>query len=226
MAEVACSPAPVGSVGSAGSAGKVTLSEPRTPSAGSRAEVRVSSGQLSKRSSAGSVRVISAGSARKTPSTPDYMKPVVRSAVRRWKRLHEQSMMKRLVGIRNEKKEHLQAAKEDARKLARKIPTELLAKEWLQNNEATVEVRAYLVDKVFPTLILGVEKLLCEADKRGLSEVALMDPNFNPLNFLAQYLLRNNPKYSNFAEASPYVRGLREVAEELRKQLFHLEDNR
>ncbi|XP_046371619.2 EF-hand calcium-binding domain-containing protein 5-like [Haliotis rufescens] len=226
MAEVACSPTPVGSVGSAGSAGRVTLSEPRTPSAGSRAEVRVSSGQLSKRSSAGSFRVISAGSARKTPSTPDYMKPIVRSAVRRWKRLHEQSMMKRLVGIRNEKKEHLQAAKEDARKLARKIPTELLAKEWLQNNEATVEVRAYLVDKVFPTLILGVEKLLCEADKRGLSEVALMDPNFNPLNFLAQYLLRNNPKYSNFAEASPYVRGLREVAEELRKQLFHLEDNR
>ncbi|XP_046544063.1 LOW QUALITY PROTEIN: EF-hand calcium-binding domain-containing protein 5-like [Haliotis rubra] len=219
-------PPPAGSVGSAGSARRVTLSEPRTPSSGSRAEVRVSSGQLSKKSSAGSVRVISASSARKSPSTPDYMKPIVRSAVRRWKRLHEQSMMKRLVGMRNEKKEHLQAAKEDARKLARKIPTELLAKEWLQDNQATVEVRAYLVDKVFPTLILGVEKLLCEADKRGLSEVAIMDPNFNPLNFLAQYLLRNNPKYSNFSEASPYVRGLREVAEELRKQLFLLEDNR
>ncbi|XP_067682679.1 EF-hand calcium-binding domain-containing protein 5-like [Haliotis asinina] len=226
MAEVACSPTPAGSVGSAGSARRVTLSEPRTPSAGSRAEVRVSSGQLSQKGSAGSVRVISAGSARKSPSTPDYMKPIVRSAVRRWKRLHEQGMMKRLVGMRNEKKEHLQAAKEDAHKLARKIPTELLAKEWLQDNQATVEVRAYLVDKVFPTLILGVEKLLCEADKRGLSEVAIMDPNFNPLNFLAQYLLRNNPKYSNFSEASPYVRGLREVAEELRKQLFLLEDNR
>jgi hypothetical protein len=70
-------------------------------------------------------------------------------------------------------------------------------------------------------LILGVEKLLTEADKKGLTEENEEDPNFNPINFLAQYLLRNNPKYSNFSVASPYVRGLREVADELRRQLFH-----
>lgn len=170
----------------------------------------------------------SAGSGRQsmTPAGSDYMKPVVRSAVRRWKRLHEQSMMEKLVGMRNEKKNNTRSSREDAKKIARRIPTEILAKQWLNDNEATLEVRAYLVDKVLPTLILGVEKLLQEADKKGLTEENEEDPNFNPINFLAQYLLRNNPKYSNFSEASPYVRGLREVAEELRRQLFNIEDNR
>ena len=140
--------------------------------------------------------------------------------------MHEQSMMEKLVGMRNEKKEMVKISKDDAKKVARKIPIEVLAKDWLNDNEATLEVRAYLVDKVLPTLILGVEKLLKEADKLGLTEENLADPNFNPINFLAQYLMRNNPRYSNFSEASPYVRGLREVSEELRRQLFNIEDNR
>ncbi|XP_069135006.1 EF-hand calcium-binding domain-containing protein 5-like isoform X2 [Argopecten irradians] len=168
-------------------------------------------------------------SGRKTPGTPnsgDYSKPVVRSAVRRWKRLHEQNMMEKLVVIRNEKKQNVKLSRDDAKKVARKIPIEVLAKDWLNENEATLEVRAYLVDKVLPTLILGVEKLLNEADNRGLAEVEEVAPNFNPINFLAQYLMRNNPKYCNFSEASPYVRGLREVADDLKKQLFNIEDNR
>ncbi|XP_060077280.1 EF-hand calcium-binding domain-containing protein 5-like [Ylistrum balloti] len=166
---------------------------------------------------------------RKTPGTPnsgDYSKPVVRSAVRRWKRLHEQNMMEKLVVIRNEKKQNVKLSRDDAKKVARKIPIEILAKDWLNDNEATLEVRAYLVDKVLPTLILGVEKLLNEADSRGLAEEVDVSPNFNPINFLAQYLMRNNPKYCNFSEASPYVRGLREVADDLKKQLFNIEDNR
>ena len=177
-------------------------------------------------SAGGGRQSVTPGSGKHTPTGSDYMKPVVRSAVRRWKRLHEQNMMEKLVGMRNEKKNNTKHSRDDARKMARKIPTEILAKQWLNDNEATLEVRAYLVDKVLPTLILGVEKLLTEADKKGLTEENEEDPNFNPINFLAQYLLRNNPKYSNFSEASPYVRGLREVADELRRQLFNIEDNR
>ncbi|KAK3085117.1 hypothetical protein FSP39_024683 [Pinctada imbricata] len=164
------------------------------------------------------------GSGKRTPT--DYSRPIVRSAVRRWKRMHEQNMMEKLVGMRNEKKLMVKASKDDAKKVARKIPIEVLAKDWLNENEATLEVRAYLVDKVLPTLILGVEKLLTEADKLGLTEENEADANFNPINYLAQYLMRNNPRYSNFSEASPYVRGLREVSEELKRQLFNIEDNR
>lgn len=65
-----------------------------------------------------------------------------------------------------------------------------------------------------------------EADKRNLTANAEFDPNFNPINHLAQYLMRNNPKYSNFSEASPYVKSLREVSETLKAQIFQLEDNK
>ncbi|XP_048764274.1 EF-hand calcium-binding domain-containing protein 5-like isoform X2 [Ostrea edulis] len=164
------------------------------------------------------------GSGKKTPT--DYSRPIVRSAVRRWKRMHEQSMMEKLVGMRNDKKQQVKSSRENAKKLARKIPIEILARDWLNENEATLEVRTYMVDKVLPTLILGVEKLLSEADKRGLTDENMEDADFNPINYLAQYMMRNNPRYSNFSEASPYVRGIREVSEELKKQLFNIEDNR
>ena len=71
-----------------------------------------------------------------------------------------------------------------------------------------------------------MERLLKEVDEKGLSTTNRFEPEFNPINFLAQYLMRNNPRYSNFAEASPYVRGLRQVSEELKQELFTFEDNR
>jgi hypothetical protein len=137
--------------------------------------------------------------------------------------------MIRLTELRSAKKVEARASKDNARKLARKIPMELLAKEWLTDTEASVETRAYMVDKVMPTLILGVEKLLIAVDERGLTRPEAgggYDPNFNPINFLAQYMHRNNPRYANFMESSPYVRGLRQITEELKSQLFDMEDNR
>ena len=167
-------------------------------------------------------RLFSAGSGKQSPEKR------VPSAMQRWKRQHEQSMMEKLVGLKNEKKELTKLSKEQATNIARKIPTELLARDWLNMTEATLETRAFMVEKILPTLILGVEKLLNEADKRGLITDGHdeRNPNFNPLNFLAQHLMRNNPRYSNFLEASPYVRTLREVTEELKRELFNIEDNR
>ena len=68
--------------------------------------------------------------------------------------------------------------------------------------------------------------MLIEADKLGLTAKAEGDANFNPVNYLAQYLMRNNPRYSNFSEASPYVKSLREIGEVLKAQIFQLEDNK
>jgi len=58
-------------------------------------------------------------------------------------------------------------------------------------------------------------------EKRDLVETELPDCNFNPINYLAHYIMRNNPRYSNFNEASPYIRGLRNVAEQLKHELFY-----
>ena len=167
---------------------------------------------------------VSVDRVRLTPM-PDYMRPVTKSASRKWAKLHEDHMMHKLIAKRQAKTEINQQTREEAVKLAKKIPIELLAEDWLSENDASVETRAYAVDKVLPTVILGVEKLICEADKKGLIENESIK-DFNPINFLAQYLLRNNPRYSNFSEASPYIRGLREVHEELKKQLFDIEDNK
>ena len=61
----------------------------------------------------------------------------------------------------------------------------------------------YMVEKLLPTLVVGMEKLLNEVSVRGLEDYKLPSDDFNPLNFIAQHLMRNNPRYSNFAEAHP-----------------------
>ena len=178
------------------------------------------------RSSSSTERPASVRSLHEKKELTEYLSPIVKTAVRRWKRFHEQKVIERFKERRENKKQRVQDIKEEKQKLARRIPIDTLAVEWLNKNELTVDARAYLVEKLLPTLILGIEKLLMEAERRELTEKNEADPNFNPLNFLAQYLMRNNPRYSNFPEASPYIRGLQEVSDELKKFVFSFEDNR
>ena len=103
---------------------------------------------------------------------------------------------------------------------------DLLAREWLNEAKPNVETRAYLVDKLLPTLIIAAEKLLSEVSKRGLERDDAGGAEFNPINFLAQYLMRNNPKFAHFTDASPYMRGIRAVADELKASVFAMEENR
>ncbi|CAB3983043.1 Hypothetical predicted protein, partial [Paramuricea clavata] len=108
----------------------------------------------------------------------------------------------------------------------RLVPLDVLAREWMNNNPATIDLRIYLIENLFPSLIMGLEKLLTEAEKRELVDTETAVSNFNPVNYLAQYLMRNNPRYSNFPEASPYAKGLRKVAEDLKSEIFEIDANR
>ncbi len=118
--------------------------------------------------------------------------------------------------------------KNEAYKITRQIPLKLLALDWLNNITPSVETRAYLIENFLPILILGCEKLLKEAQNRNLidNNHQKVDVNFNPINYLAQYLLRNNPKYNNQNETSHYVRSMREVYQELRDQMFEIQGNK
>ena len=103
---------------------------------------------------------------------------------------------------------------------------QLLALEWLNKIDASIETRAYLVENFLPMLVLGCEKILKEAQNRNLLQENKKDVNFNPINQLAQYLMRNNPKYNNDNETSAYVRTMREVYQELREQMFAFQENK
>lgn len=149
-----------------------------------------------------------------------------RSAINRWRGNVEKKITKRLMEVKAERKKRDAESKEIARLVARTIPLDVLAKDWLNDNEITSEVRIYLLENLMPTLILGVEKLLNEVEKRGLADSEGFCPNFNPIDYLAQFLMRNNPRFSNFAEASPYEKGIRKVVEDLKKEVFSLEDNK
>jgi hypothetical protein len=110
--------------------------------------------------------------------------------------------------------------------LARKVPIEMLALEWLNQIDASIETRAYLVENFLPVLVLGCERVLKEADKKDLIQENKSDLNYNPINILAQFLMRNNPKYNNHNETSSYVRTLRQVYQELREQMFAFQENK
>ena len=59
-----------------------------------------------------------------TPSTPS-----------KWQRQHEQATFRQLSFQREAKKNSVRVSKEQAQRLARKIPTEMLAKEWMNDNQ-------------------------------------------------------------------------------------------
>ncbi|OON18871.1 hypothetical protein X801_05271 [Opisthorchis viverrini] len=120
------------------------------------------------------------------------------------------------------------------RKQLRHVSLDILATEWLNMEPRTIESRAYLIGNVLPQVVFGLEHILKEAVARRLTgleqtEQARLsegaDPNFNPINRLAEFLMRNNHKYSNFSETSPYVRGLRNTVAQLQQEMFMRSDN-
>lgn len=145
------------------------------------------------------------------------------------KNQQEEILMDRIKEKQAERKAEHQDAKNAARKKAKKIPVEVLVNDWMMHNVDTVETRIYLIDKILPVLTVGLEHLLMQVEQRGQANIEQLDHTFNPLNYLAQYMMRNNPKYCNFSEASPYVRGMRKLLDDLRMEMLgkmDLTDNR
>jgi hypothetical protein len=116
-------------------------------------------------------------------------------------------------------RESLDESKTRAALLTRQIPVKLIAMEWLSKSSLSFDTRAYLLEHFLPVVVLGCDKLLQAAATRNLVDTNRRDANFNPINFLAQHLMRNNPRYNSQNETSPYMRTMREVYSELREQM-------
>ena len=138
----------------------------------------------------------------------------------------DEIQFERLVEKRKKTFESLLENKEQAKIETREIPLQLLALEWFNKIEASIETRAYLVENFLPILVLGCEKILKDAQQKKLVDQNKKNADFNPINLLAQYLMRNNPKYNNHNETSAYVRTMREVYQQLREQMFAFQENK
>ncbi|XP_032901428.1 EF-hand calcium-binding domain-containing protein 5 [Amblyraja radiata] len=143
-----------------------------------------------------------------------------------WKRMFGRKVARRVLFLQEQRTLFMQKHKREKANLEKKIPMDLLTKEWFDENKTTVQTRIYLLEKLLPTLILGLENLLTEVEKKSLNVLDKAHPYFNPINFLAQFLMRHNPKYYNLPEDDAYIIGLQYVTQELKNYVADIKDNR
>ncbi|XP_071459936.1 EF-hand calcium-binding domain-containing protein 5 [Marmota flaviventris] len=106
--------------------------------------------------------------------------------------------------------------KELEKKSEKKLPKDNLAQQWFDTETTTLKTRAYLLDKLLPTLVPGVEKMLMQLEKKKILTEADTPTKFDPINYLGEYLMRNNPSYIKAPKMSGYQRVMRDVTEELK----------
>nr|KAF6295522.1 EF-hand calcium binding domain 5 [Myotis myotis] len=116
--------------------------------------------------------------------------------------------------------------KELEKKAEKKIPKETLAKEWFNIDNMTLNTRAYLLDKLLPTLVVGMENMLMQVDKKKLLSEADIPTKFDPIIYLGEYLMRNNPLYIKDAGMSGYQREMKNVTENLKIHITNTICNR
>ncbi|XP_023386140.1 EF-hand calcium-binding domain-containing protein 5 [Pteropus vampyrus] len=120
-----------------------------------------------------------------------------------------QAMQQKRICKENEKKEL-------EKKAQKKLPKDNLAKEWFNTENMTLNTRAYLLDKLLPTLVPGVEKMLMQVENKKLLTEIDIPIKFDPINYLGEYLMRNNPNYIKDSGMSGYQRVMRDVTEDLK----------
>ncbi|XP_023575795.1 EF-hand calcium-binding domain-containing protein 5 [Octodon degus] len=105
--------------------------------------------------------------------------------------------------------------KELEKKSEKKLPRDNLAKEWFNIESTALSTRAYLLDKLLPTLVPAMEKMLAAQEKNLLTK-ADVPIKFDPINYLGECLMRSNPNYIKDPGMSGYQRVMREVTEDLK----------
>ncbi|XP_067422145.1 EF-hand calcium-binding domain-containing protein 5 [Emydura macquarii macquarii] len=136
-----------------------------------------------------------------------------------WKETFYEKVQQRALNLQREKVEKIHVHQAEEEKIKKKEPLDWLSKEWFCEEKMTRDTRAYLLDKLLPTLVPGVEKLLMEVEKKKVLETDQDPPKFDPINFLGEYLMRHNPQFDISAKPGPYKRGMKAVMEELKTKV-------
>ncbi|MBN3304632.1 EFCB5 protein, partial [Amia calva] len=116
-----------------------------------------------------------------------------------------------------------------------RVPIDPLAHDWFSPDKDTVESRVFLLERVLPALVPGVQKLLEEAERRGELEEeggeageAESRQSFNPLNYLGQCLLRSPPRSGPGTPTvqHSYSRGLQMARQDLERSGVDAQNSR
>ena len=94
-----------------------------------------------------------------------------------------------------------------------------LANEWWSTNFSSIVIND-LLENLLPLVVLACEKVLNEADEHHLIETATPDRSFNPINRLASFLMRNNPKYMHYSSLSPYHYAMKTLLQTKKTQVL------
>ncbi|KAM6049519.1 EF-hand calcium-binding domain-containing protein 5 isoform 1-T2 [Chlamydotis macqueenii] len=133
-----------------------------------------------------------------------------------WKACFYDKVQQRCLRLQETKVKMIHTQKAEEEKLKKREPCDWLSKEWFSEDKESLDTRIYLLDKLLPTLIPGVEKLLMEVERKDVLTSDKEATKFNPINFLGEYLMRHNPQYGISPTPGPYLRGMKMVTEELK----------
>ncbi|XP_053131357.1 EF-hand calcium-binding domain-containing protein 5 isoform X2 [Hemicordylus capensis] len=174
--------------------------------------------QLSESSERSSLLDLPAQPGKRNPKA--FVRPLSARINAQWTATFYESVQQRALHLQEARVQKLHRDKVHEKKVEEKEPPDQLCKEWFNDESVTLETRTYLLDKLLPTLVPGVEKLLKVAERKKALEAAEFEPlRFDPLNFLGEYLMRNNPAYALSAMPNPYMRGMKAVTDELKAQV-------
>ncbi|XP_042685902.1 EF-hand calcium-binding domain-containing protein 5 [Centrocercus urophasianus] len=136
-----------------------------------------------------------------------------------WKECFYEKVQQRSLRLQEAKVKAIRAQKAEEEKENKREPCDGLCQEWFRNEEQSLDARTYLTDKLLPTLIPGVEKLLMEIERKDVLAPGTEHAKFDPITFLGEYLMRHNPQYDTCTKPGPYLRGLNVVTEELKREI-------
>ncbi|XP_021271614.1 EF-hand calcium-binding domain-containing protein 5 isoform X2 [Numida meleagris] len=136
-----------------------------------------------------------------------------------WKECFYGKVQQRSLSLQETKVKAIRAQKAKEEKVKKREPCDELCREWFSSEKESLDARTYLLDKLLPTLIPGVEKLLVEAERKNVLAPAKEPAKFDPITFLGEYLMRHHPQYDTSTKPGPYPRGLKAVTEELEREI-------
>nr|XP_047929980.1 EF-hand calcium-binding domain-containing protein 5 isoform X3 [Anser cygnoides] len=142
-----------------------------------------------------------------------------RSNCASWKECFYEKVQQRSLNLQEKKVKMIQAQKAKEEKVKRREACDWLCREWFSDEKESLDTRTYLLDKLLPTLIPGVEKLLMQVERKNVLVPDKEPTKFDPITFLGEYLMRHNPQYDISTKPGPYLRGMKMVTEELKTEM-------